>query len=175
MTARTLRTTYLRTRLELRDALHNLFVSELLAPSTPMWIVMPWIRDVPILDNRTGQLRGLVGGLPTRQLRLREVLLSQVVHGGSIVIASRPEPENQLFCRDLVRSATSLGKGDRIFVREADQLHEKGIVTARMSLSGSMNLTNNGLANLEERVQITMSRDEVASSALAFEERWGRL
>jgi hypothetical protein len=174
VTSRTLRTTYLRTRLELRDALHNLFVSELLDPSSPTWIVTPWISDVPIIDNRTAGLRGLVASLPVRSLRLREVLLLQLSHGGSIVIATRPLPANEAFCRELERASDAQGTSDRLLIVTAEQLHEKGIATKRITLSGSMNLTNNGLHHLEERVQLSRERDEIASTALAFEERWGR-
>ena len=57
MTARSLRTTAFASREELADALQCVFVSEVLVPSTPLWIITPWISDVPIIDNRAGPIQ----------------------------------------------------------------------------------------------------------------------
>ena len=46
MTVRSVRTSAFASREELADALQCLFVSEVLVPSKPLWIVTPWI--VPV-------------------------------------------------------------------------------------------------------------------------------
>ena len=41
------------------DLLQMLFLSELLAPSRCLWLVSPWISDIPVIDNRIERLSRL--------------------------------------------------------------------------------------------------------------------
>ena len=72
MSTRSLRTSAFSSRDELADALQALFIGELLSPSTPLWIVTPWISDVVIVDNRAGRFAGLLPDMPTRMIRLAD-------------------------------------------------------------------------------------------------------
>ena len=39
----------------LKELMQNIFVAELLNPSQKLvWIVSPWVSDVPLIDNRGG-------------------------------------------------------------------------------------------------------------------------
>ena len=78
MTDRTIRTSTSAAREELADALQGLFVAELLAPSQPLYIITPWISDVPLIDNRTARFSGLLPDLPQRWIRLSELLLKHM-------------------------------------------------------------------------------------------------
>ena len=109
MSTRDLRTTAFASREELADALQSLFVSELLLPSKPLWIVTPWVSDVPIIDNCAGRFRGLIPGLAHRWIRLGELLEHQIERGGSIVLACRPNDHNETFTGLLSRRLRSLG------------------------------------------------------------------
>ena len=173
MTTRTLRTTATASREELADALQNVFIAEALRPSRPLWIVTPWISDVPLVDNRPGRFADLLHGLPWRLLRLGELLGHQLLRGGSIVIACRPDSHNTNFTTVLTRHAEEMSVGQRLRVRFSSELHEKGILTDRLLLSGSMNLTYNGLRHLEESVFLTDSEDTIARTRLEYQERWG--
>jgi hypothetical protein len=53
-------------------------------------------------------------------------------------------------------------------------LHEKGILTKRVHLSGSMNLTFNGLRRLEESIQVSADRETLARVRHSYEDRWSR-
>jgi phosphatidylserine/phosphatidylglycerophosphate/cardiolipin synthase-like enzyme len=55
----------------------------------------------------------------------------------------------------------------------AAELHEKGILTSHLLVSGSMNLTYNGLRRLEESILLTDDSDTVARARHAYEDRWG--
>jgi len=173
MTARSLRTTAFASREELADAIQCLFVSEILVPSTPLWIVTPWVSDVPVIDNRTGRFAGLIPALPQRWIRLGEVLEQQVVRGGSLVIACRPNDHNRSFTDQLQRRVREVGSEQRVRVCLSAELHEKGILTNAVLLSGSMNLTYNGLRVLEEVIHLTDQSDPVARARVAYEDRWG--
>ena len=50
----------------------------------------------------------------------------------------------------------------RLKCRFAGELHEKGILSGKVLLSGSMNLTYNGIRRLEESILITDDTDAVA-------------
>lgn len=174
VTSRRLRTTTFASREELADALQSLFVAELLRPSTPMWIVTPWISDVHVVDNRTGRFSGLMPDMPRRQFRLCETLVEILMRGGKVVIACRPIDHNRPFTERLVELAKERGVGGDVLVIEASELHEKGILTRALLLHGSMNITYNGLRNLEEAVVLTTDLDDVTRTRHAYEDRWGR-
>lgn len=171
--SRQLRTTAVARREELADVLQTLMVSELLSPSDPLWIVSPWISDVELLDNRVDQFSGLVPDLSSRWVRLGEILTRTIAGGGSVVIATRPDDHNMRFVKSFERSIESSGGIDRLTVRFASDLHEKGVLTDRIHLSGSMNLTFNGLRRLEEAVQVNSDPEAIARVRHSYEDRWG--
>ena len=174
MTTRSLRTTAFASREELADALQCVFVSEVLVPSTPLWIVTPWISDVPIIDNRAGLFAGLIPALPQRWLRLGEILEQQLIRGGSLVIACRPDDHNRSFTDQIQRRSREIGREQRLRVSMSAELHEKGILSGSLALGGSMNLTYNGLRRLEEVIHLTDEGDAVARARAAYQDRWGQ-
>lgn len=173
MSSRSLRTTAFASREELADALQCLFVSEVLQPSTPLWLVTPWISDVPIIDNRAGGFGGLVPALPKRWIRLSEVVEQMLARGGSLVVACRPDDHNRAFTDRMGRRAREIGRERNLRVRLSPDLHEKGILSANAFFSGSMNLTYNGLRRLEEVIHFTDDVDAVTRTRIAYQDRWG--
>ena len=174
MRTRNLRTTALASREELADALQALFIGELMTPSKPMWIVTPWISDVVVIDNRSTRFTGLIPDMPRRQIRLVETLLAFLQRGGTLVIACRPDDHNRAFTERLAERAIEAGVGDGLLQKFSGELHEKGVLTGELLLSGSMNLTYNGLRRLEESILLTDDSDAVARARHAYEDRWGR-
>lgn len=173
MRTRTLRTSALASREELADALQGLFLAELLRPSQPIWLVTPWISDVVVIDNRAGAFKGLLPDLPQRQIRLAEVLLLHLRTGGKVVIACRPDTHNTALVEGLRQAVVDHDLGDHFRHVYADELHEKGILSRHALLSGSMNLTYNGLRRLEESILITDESDAMTRARHAYEDRWG--
>lgn len=173
MTTRNLRTSALSSREELADALQALFVAELLAASSPLWLVTPWISDVAVIDNRSGLFSGLLPDMPRRPLRLIEVLIHQLQRGGSVCVVCRPDQHNRRFVEQLTIQTANTGLSKRLLCRYSGELHEKGILTDDLLLSGSMNLTYNGLRRLEESILITDDLDTVARARHSYEDRWG--
>jgi len=167
-----LRTTAVSRREELADVLQTLMVSELMSPSKPLWIVSPWISDVELLDNRVDQFSGLVPDLSSRWVRLGEILTRAIAGGGSVVVATRPDDHNMKFVNSFGSSVAAVDASERLTVRFATDLHEKGILTDRLHLSGSMNLTFNGLRRLEEAVQVNADPESVARVRHTYVDRW---
>ena len=172
MRTRQLRTSTLSSREELSDALQGVFVAELLAPSTPLWLVTPWISDVALIDNRTGSFTGLLPDAPIRTIRLSELLVQQMIRGGLVVIACRPEPRNRQFIDQLSSSANESRVAGGLASHYAAELHEKGILADHLFISGSMNLTYNGLRRLEESILITDDPDAISRARHAYQDRW---
>lgn len=172
MRTRSLRTSALSSREELADALQGLFIAELLDPSDPLWIVTPWISDVVVIDNRAGRFTGLLTGLSQRPIRLSEVLLAQMQRGGSLVLACRPDDHNRSFVEQLQTLTSDSALATRLTCRYSPELHEKGLLTRGLLISGSMNLTYNGLRRLEESILVTDDSDAVARARHSYEDRW---
>ena len=112
--------------------------------------------------------------LPQRWIRLSEVLEQQLARGGSLVIACRPDDHNRSFTRQLQRGIREVGREKQVRINLSAELHEKGILTESVFLSGSMNLTYNGLRTLEEVIHLTDESDAVARARAAYQDRWGK-
>lgn len=173
MRTRTLRTSALVSREELADVLQGLFIAELMTPSQPLWIVTPWISDIVVLDNRAAHFTGLLPDMACREIRLGEVLLAQLQRGGKVAVACRPDEHNRGFIEPFIDRARDAGVGDQFRCHYAEALHEKGILTDRLLLNGSMNLTYNGLKRLEESISLTDDEDAVTRTRHAYTDRWG--
>ena len=107
-----------------RELLQIVFTAELLAPSRCLWIVSPWLRDIPVLDNTTGAFVHLSTDFPRSEVRLSAVLRELVTRGTSVVIATRPEPGN----RQVIDGLHGIARQGAVVFHERAELHAKGIV-----------------------------------------------
>ena len=153
----------------LRSVLQSLLVSELINPSPKMYLISPWITDIPILDNSSGQYRSLVPGWDLAHIRLSKVLAEFVDRGTELVIASRPNKGNMFF-RDLQLS--TLVQQKLITIRLTEELHEKGLLTNRFYFAGSFNFTLNGIEVLEEAANLFTDHDIIGKKLIDFSDRW---
>lgn len=156
-------------RNSVRELLQLIFAAELLAPSRCLWIVSPWLRDVPVLDNTTGAFVCLGPELPRTEVRLSRVLRELVDRGTQLVMATRSEDGN----RQVVDALGGIGPGDGLIFHERADLHAKGIVGDRHSLIGSMNLTYNGLDRLTEMLVFQSDPADVEQLRAAFRSEYG--
>ena len=164
---------FLQTALDARNAVRELvqmiFAAELLAPSRSLWLVSPWIRDIPILDNTTGSFLALCPDFPLTEVRLSLVLRQLLARGSQLVIAARPDPGNT----QVYDSLRGIGSDDDLIFHERSELHAKGIVGDTFSLIGSMNLTYNGLDRLTEMLIFETNRPAVDQLRLSFRREYG--
>ncbi|WP_432571576.1 phospholipase D-like domain-containing protein DpdK [Kineococcus sp. SYSU DK005] len=172
MSTRTLRRGRARTTDDLRALLQALFVAEVLQPSREVWLISPWISDIAVIDNTDGGFSALQPDWTARPVRLSEVLLA-LLHGGSAVfIEVRPDAHNDAFVQRLRAGAAGTGGEERLHLRTSPVLHEKGLLTDQCLLSGSMNLTYNGVQLLDELVQFDTQAEAIAAAHLSFRARW---
>lgn len=162
---------------EIPDLLQTAFAAEVLAPSPCVWIVSAWIWDVPILDNAGGGFRHLDPSWPNGPVRLTSVLAALLDVGTTVHVAARPR-DNRIFLQTLADRAGYTGVATAtcpLYIHETGEetQHQKGILSSRFYLRGTMNLTHNGIEVFDEHVEYTTAPDALATAAIEFESRWG--
>ena len=166
-------------REDLADAIQNLFISELLKPSSEVWLVSPWVTDVEVIDNRTGNFLGLLPDFPKRWIRLTEVVSEIISRDALVNLVTRPHNResdnfrNEQFVSQLIARVTTDGNQDRLRTIFSENLHIEGLLTDSIFLSGSMNFTFYGLRKSEELIRITSDENEIANAKLGFRQYWG--
>ena len=153
------------------DFLQSIFVAELIHPSRCLWISSPWISDIEMIDNRARQFGSLCPDWPATRIRLMQVLEALLERGAQIAIVVNDSPHNDEFVYRLEPLLRIYASNLRIM--RSPVLHEKGIVGDWFSLTGSMNLTFNGVYVNQEHLSYTCNPERVAERRLGFQHRWG--
>ena len=157
----------------MRELLQTIFVAELIAPSRCLWVVSPWLRDIPVLDNTTGAFQALSHDFPRSEIRLTRLLIELLERGTHIVIATRPEAGNRQVIDTLRNLVGDRQDTLRLDIHERSNLHAKGIAGDRYCLGGSMNITFNALENLTELLVLHSDPQQVETMRLTFLEEYG--
>lgn len=161
---------------EIPDLLQNAFAAEILSPGPCVWIVSAWIWDIPVLDNSTGGFFQMNPAWPFGPIRLVEVLDELLSQGTTVHLAVRPRV-NDIFLQTLFDKTGHRPPDSNTPLKVhrvgEEKLHQKGILTSRFYLRGSMNLTHNGIQVFDEHVEYTTATDAVATAQIEFEARWG--
>lgn len=152
------------------DLLQSIFAAELIFPSRCIWLVSPWITDIPVIDNRANQFLSIEPAWARRNVRLSEVIHKLLSLGTTVHIATRPDDHNKNFLNFIELAAR---EGLPTCTHIAAELHEKGILGDHYYLSGSMNLTYNGISLNEEFVHYQTNINIVAENRVALAHRWG--
>jgi hypothetical protein len=153
--------------------LESLFVAELLLPSPCLWLISPWLTDLELLDNRSGAFASLDPQWGPRRIRVVEILGRLLEVGSHIVVATRPGQHNDTFVRKLDDLSRASGVADRLTVHRSETLHLKGILGRDFYLSGSMNLTFNGVEILEEGVTLETSPEALGTARIQLLHSYG--
>ena len=158
-------------RAEIRELLEGIFVAELLVPSESIWLVSPWISDIDILDNRCGQFSSLVPTWGLRRIRLSEIF-GQLMNQSTVHIVARPDSHNDAFLRKMNDLSRASDDASKLHVTIRDTLHLKGLLGQDYYLSGSMNLTYNGVEVNHEGVSLDRSPEAIAAARIHFQENY---
>lgn len=165
-------TTQATSRAEIRELLEGIFVSELLMPSESVWLVSPWITDIDILDNRCGQFSSLVPTWGLRRIRLSE-LFAHIMDQSRVHIVTRPDAHNDSFLQKMRDLSLASDTSENLQVTIRDTLHLKGLLGQDYYLSGSMNLTYNGVEVNHEGVSLDRSPEAIAQARIHLHENYG--
>jgi hypothetical protein len=169
---RTAFTTQATSRTEIRELLEAIFVAELLMPSEAVWLVSPWISDIDILDNRSGQFSALVPTWGLRRVRLSEVFAA-ILDRSRVHIVARPESHNDSFLQKMRDLSAASSNPKNLQVVQRETLHTKGLLGQDYFLSGSMNLTYNGVEVNHEGVTLERLPAAVAGARIHFQTNYG--
>lgn len=157
-----------QTRL-VNDLLQTLLVSELLDPSSELLVLSPWISDIVVIDNSAGQFKSILPGMPARAIRFTEVLTELARRGTQVRIIIRDDEKNTAV-RTRINDLHTSGLGPEILIRP--HCHDKGLVSDRFHMHGSMNFTFYGQAVNEEGVTVTSDPDSIARARLDYQGRY---
>lgn len=154
----------------IRELLQQMLLSELLSPGVERaWLVSPWISNVILLDNRAAGFSALNPDWGEREIRLVEILVYLMTRGTSLGIATSFDSHNEPLLSALEIAAQEAGVADRLSIIRRRLLHTKGLLFSRGLLTGSMNLTYNGLELNDEHVIYDTTRQTIAQARIAFE------
>lgn len=157
-----------------RDLFQTLFIAELLSPSRKLWLFFAWISDVEVIDNSARHFAAIEPDWPAGQIRLSQVLSALLARGSQVRLVIREHGHNEYFVARL----------QVLKERFADQLkwvvekdfHAKGLLGDDYFLSGSMNLTLNGISVNGEHLVLRTDPAAIAEQAEQLELQWeGRL
>jgi hypothetical protein len=156
---------------EIRDLLESLLAVEMLLPSNELWLVSPWISDIPLLDNRAGGYGGLDPAWPKRHITLAELVAFRLRMNldGVVRVVTRPGEHTARFLERLKILVGLDGNSGRLLIDSSrSDLHTKGLVTTAFAVNGSMNFTYNGIEVLDETLQLETELARVAQFRLSF-------
>jgi phosphatidylserine/phosphatidylglycerophosphate/cardiolipin synthase-like enzyme len=136
-----------------------------------LWLYFGWITDLEILDNGARQFAGLQPDWPSTKIRLSAVLEALLRKGADIVVIVREHPHNEA----IARTVRALGQryNGRARVIVAPDFHEKGMLGDDFVLSGSMNLTHNGVTVNDEHIVLRRDLESVEERRVVLEAKWG--
>jgi len=166
-----------RSSAEAAELLSSILLAEISFPSKCLWLISPWISDIPIIDNRTYSISVFQACGP-RFIRLTEVLIYLASQGTTVVIGTTDDASNDVFLTRIRLAFAEIGLENLLIldIDKSNKLHEKSIVGDDLSISGSMNITNNGVFIREELIQVHTDEESVAKARMdAFERFGGRL
>ena len=163
---RTIRTSW-ATGIKADTFLETVMVSELLSPSSDLWLVSPWITDVVAVDNSHGFYDDMFENPPTR-LRLAATLGILSEQGCQVRIVTRSDPHNDAFLDRVTSAAPHI----LIAIDEGDWVHEKTLCGQHWIITGSMNFTINGMERNDEYTTFQYGGSLPAQTRIDLNARW---
>ena len=153
-----------------RDLLQTLFAAELLSPSPKVWLFFAWISDVDVIDNSARRFAAIEPDWPAAPIRLSTVLASLLARGTQVRLVIREDGHNEYFIARLRALRDRFGAAVRWTVQR--DFHAKGLLGADYFLSGSMNLTRNGVSINGEHLVLRTDPAAIAEQAEQLELQW---
>lgn len=156
--------------LGIRDLLQGLLVSELISPSPKLWFFFAWISDVELIDNSARQFAALEPDWPAAPIRLSVILKALLRRGVAVRLIIREHGHNDYFIQRLKALKHEFGDLVRWVVEK--EFHAKGLLGSDYFLSGSMNLTFNGVTVNGEHLVLRTDPAAVAEQSVLLESQW---
>ncbi len=160
-------------RAAMMELVESAFAAELLAPGRDLWIVSPWLSDVPVLGNEAGGYTTLCPDFARSRVPVSYVLGELLQRGTTVHVVTRPD-EGDAVVRS-IRSVAADSASERLRHVRVKELHAKVLLSRSMAIRGSMNLTYNGTGFLDELESFSTDPEEIATIRVDLEARYGRI
>ncbi|MCY1045626.1 hypothetical protein OV208_30200 [Corallococcus sp. bb12-1] len=155
-----------------REVLEFVFASELLDPSDCLWMVFPRLGNVPLLDNTTGAFASLCADFPRTIIPLASLLRELASRGTHLVLVTSPGGGAKQLASALGGHLGPLA-GQRIRAIEQEPMPTRGLVGARFSLRGGLNLLDDGALWPDQPVTFSVELGHVRDLRMDFEKEYG--
>ena len=154
----------------IRELLQMMLLGELLSPGGHRnWLVSPWISNIMLFDNRAGGFSTINPEWGKREIRLVEVLTDMMARGTALGIATSTDTHNDPLIAELTTAVEEAGLSNQLRIVRRQHLHIKGVLLKRGLLTGSMNLTYNGLELNDEMVVYDTMPKTLSEARINFE------
>lgn len=152
---------------QLADTLASLLALELLAPGGRLYLISPRLGDVTVVRSPFGQFRALMPELGRSELRLGDALGILAARGSRVRVVYRPgDAHTDAF---VTRLAAEVER------RPVARLDERGLVSERFYLRGSLEFDLGGVSAGDESVEVSTDPEDVSRALLDAEQLWRRL
>lgn len=158
-----------RNGIAITEVLSTVMISELVHPSSEVWLVSGWVSDVIVIRNEMGAFDDVVPDAGPGAVTLSSALARLSELGTRINVGVREDQHNEQFLEVLRRRCTQ----GNLRIHKSPDLHEKILAGDNWFLRGSMNFTWNGLNAHEESMELVLDAAEAARHRLELSVRWG--
>lgn len=148
----------------LRDLLVSIFVTELMNPSKELYLISPYLSNIPLIDNQLDSYTDLFPLTKSKRIYLSDVLWTLAWKGVSVRLICDP---NRAETQPLFSQLRGI-----VAFRRLEDNHEKGLFTHNVYLHGSMNFTYRGVYVNKENLRSTWQPAEVRQALLGARLRW---
>src|SRR5688572_16704621 len=115
-----------------KEMLAFVFSQELVLPSKDVFVVAPWISNIPVLDNRQGGFMSLNPEWSRSEIHLVDVLATMATRGARLHIHVNKDTHNLYTESRLHEALSDAGVSGQCRWRSHKHLHTKGLLTDRV-------------------------------------------
>jgi|GEM_PF-1472572 hypothetical protein len=151
---------------QLADMLTSLLSLELAKPSGRLYLISPRLGNMLVIASPFGQFRSLMPELSQTELRLSDVLVSLAMRGTSVRVLYRPG--------DVHTEAFIARLDPAVERRQLPRLEERGLITERFYLRGSLEFDLGGVSAGDESIEISTNSSDIGQALLDAQQLWER-
>lgn len=157
----------------IRSALQGLFAAELLDPGSDLWVALPRIWNVPVLDNRANSFHHLEPTWPQSEVRLLDALEKIMQEGTKVRVMASDHKKNETFAGEFRNLEATQSRGDYWSTSDWDPI-EPGIVASSFCIRGTLQFSEHGLSVSNGETCIYSDSSALKDCKQIFEDQWPR-
>ena len=156
-----------------RAACQSFFAAELLHPSGDLWLIVPNMWNVPVLDNRANNFQHIEPNWPQSHIRLISVLKKLAEEGSHVRILTTDDRKNDTFVHEV--GTLDVGTTAITVRRVADWQDRLTLVASeRFSIQGGLALSRKSGLSATSTIRITTETSVVSTHRETCRDLWQR-